>query len=97
MSKLRKSAEGQDCLVRIPSVCNFNPETTILAHLGGAGMGLKKNDIHGAFCCSSCHDAIDGRTRGSGFTGEELKLMHYEGVERTQDFWIKAGLIKTYD
>ena len=38
MSKLRKSAKGQLCLVRLPGVCNHNAETTVLAHLGGAGM-----------------------------------------------------------
>ena len=96
MSKLRESAKGQDCMVRIPGVCNFNPETVILAHLGGAGMGLKKHDIHGAFCCSSCHDELDGRVRTSPlFTKNDIKLMHHEGVERTQDIWLEEGLIKT--
>ena len=95
MSKLRKSAKGRNCEVRIPGVCNFNPETVVLAHLGGAGMGLKRNEVHGAFCCSSCHDEIDGRTIDSEFTRRDLKLMHHQGVERTQDIWIEEGLIKT--
>ncbi len=43
MSKLRKSVRGWDCTVRINGVCNFNPDTTVLAHLNGAGMGMKKN------------------------------------------------------
>ncbi|BBI46989.1 hypothetical protein KPSA1B_105772 [Pseudomonas syringae pv. actinidiae] len=34
--KLRASAKGQDCTVRIPAICNYNPETTVLAHLPGA-------------------------------------------------------------
>ncbi|MCK4621282.1 MAG: DUF1364 domain-containing protein [Desulfuromonadales bacterium] len=92
MSKLRKSARGRDCTVRIVGICNFNPETTVLAHLGGGGMGRKKHDIHGAFCCSSCHSAIDGAIK-TGFTKEYLELAHHQGVERTQDMWLEDGLI----
>jgi len=93
MSKLRKSAKGMPCQVRIPGVCNFNPETTILAHIGGAGMGMKSNDIHGSFCCSSCHDEIDAKTHKSYFTKDQLKLMHYDGMKRTQEIWIKEEMI----
>ena len=57
-TKYTKSARGQDCQVRLEGICNFNPETTILAHLNGGGAGMKHLDIHGAFCCSSCHDAV---------------------------------------
>ncbi len=31
--KVRDSARGQDCTVRIPGTCNFDPATTVLAHL----------------------------------------------------------------
>jgi hypothetical protein len=89
-----------DCMVRIPGVCNFNPETTVLAHLGGGGMGAKRHDIHGAWCCSDCHDALDGRTRpkdefGDLFTARELWHFHAQGVIRTQEELLKLGLIKT--
>lgn len=33
MADLRKAARGRECQVRIPGVCNGNPETTILAHI----------------------------------------------------------------
>ena len=93
MSKLRKSARGQECLVRIPGVCNRNPETVVLAHLGGGGIGRKKNDLHAAFCCSGCHDEIDRRTR---ITDKEYaELAHRQGVERTQDYWLKMGMVTT--
>ncbi|MER2105083.1 MAG: nuclease domain-containing protein, partial [Pseudomonas atacamensis] len=41
--KLRASANGQECTVRMPGICNHNPETTVLAHLpcGQKGMGIK--------------------------------------------------------
>jgi hypothetical protein len=92
MNKLRESARGQDCLVRLPGVCNRNPETVVLAHLGGGGMGLKKSDLQGAFCCSSCHDEIDRRTRITDRAYAELA--HRQGVERTQEYWLKNGYIK---
>lgn len=93
MSKIRKSAKGEECSVRIPAVCNFNPETTILAHKGGAGWALKANDIHAAYCCSACHDVIDGRT-GSYFNKDEVTLMFYDGMVRSQLIMIEKGLIE---
>jgi hypothetical protein len=97
MSKLRLSARGQECLVRIPGVCNRNPETVVLAHLNGGGMGMKTSDLHGAYCCSSCHDMLDGRSARAAhlYTGAELKLMHYDGIKRTQDYWLSIGLVTT--
>lgn len=92
MSKLRKSARWQECFVRLPGICNWNPETTVLAHLNGGGIGAKKSDLQGAFCCSSCHDEIDRRTRK--LDSDYVELAHRQGVERTQDFWLRNGLIK---
>lgn len=92
MSKLRKSARGQPCFVRLPGVCNFNPETTVLAHLNGGGMGIKKSDLFGAFACSSCHDEIDRRTRK--LDAEYVDLAHRQGVERTQQYWLENGFIR---
>lgn len=91
--KLRNSARGRDCQVRLMGVCNFNPETTVLAHLPGGGMGMKKPDIHAAFCCSACHDALDGRVNYP-IDKEALDLAHRQGVERTQSIWLQEGLIK---
>jgi len=93
MSLIRKSARGEDCQVRIPGVCNFNPETTIFAHKGGAGMGLKSNDIHGAYCCSDCHDAVDGRGKMDWKQKERIENSFYEGIFRTQLILIEKGLI----
>ncbi len=80
--RLRKEAQGRLCQVRIPNVCNHNPDTVVLAHLNGAGMGLKQHDLLGAWACSACHDAIDGRS-SPDYTKDELKLMHLEGMVRT--------------
>jgi hypothetical protein len=62
---LEKLARGQACMVRLAGICNFNPETTVLAHIrraNVAGMGHKPPSTCAVWACSSCHDAIDGRT-----------------------------------
>lgn len=81
----RRAAAGKPCLVRIPGACNGDPATVVLAHYslaGVSGRGFKSPDYMGAYCCSSCHDAVDGRAR-TQFTKDELRKMHAEGVFRT--------------
>jgi len=95
LSKVTKSAQGQNCTIRIHG-CNGNPETVVLAHINGVrfghGVGRKVNDIHGAYACSYCHDAVDGRIR-VGLSKDELKLAHLEGVIETQMILIDKGMI----
>lgn len=81
---LRDLARGKPCQIRIPGICNSNPETTVLAHYrlpGTCGMGLKPPDLLGAWACSACHDEVDRRTRHKegGYVGE----MFAQGVMRT--------------
>ena len=90
---LRKTAKGQPCLVRIPGVCNHDTETTVLAHLNGGGMGMKRPDLMSAFCCDACHSILDRRA-WSEYSREELRLMHLDGVMRTQQWWLDNGYIK---
>jgi hypothetical protein len=79
-------------MVRIPNVCNFNPETTVLAHKGGYAGGKKGPDLIGAWACSDCHDVVDGRVpRPDDMSANEVKLYFYEGVFRTQDVLHKEG------
>ena len=96
MSKITKSAKGEECQIRIPGVCNFNPETTVLCHLNGGGVGMKRKDIHGAYGCSSCHDVVDGKTRPPlDINAFHIPIYFYEGVFRTQEILLEKGLIKT--
>lgn len=91
--KIRNSARGQQCQVRIPGVCNRNPETVILAHVGkGSGMGQKCDDIHATYACSACHDVIDGRVR----IGDPRinRLYAYDAMVRTQKLLLEQELIK---
>lgn len=95
MSALRKSAEGQDCMLRLPSVCNFDRATTVLAHIrrgGVTGMGQKPVDPAGIFCCSACHDALDQRSK-TPYSKDELDGYVLDALCRQLKFWINNGYI----
>ena len=94
--KLRQSARNQECTINGPT-CNRNRETTVLAHspfkhLHGGGTGTKPNDIFACFACSSCHDALDGRS--SGISKEDRLFYFVKGMSKTWELWVKMGLIK---
>lgn len=95
MSKITQSARGEDCLVRLPGICNRNPETVVLAHYrmaGACGMGIKPPDFMGAYACSACHDEIDRRTRH--LDAGTVRLAFAEGVMRTQQILAEKGLLE---
>lgn len=92
---LRKAAKGRPCMVRLPDICNHNPETTVLAHIrmaGLSGMGIKADDLLGAWACSSCHDAIDRRNH-TDLDRDYVRLLHLEGMARTIAALRKEDLI----
>ena len=93
-TKLTRAARGRDCQVRLPGICNFNSETTVLAHIriaGLCGTSMKPPDLIAAWACSACHDEIDRRTRI--MDADTARLYHFEGMARTIDTLIKEGLI----
>ena len=55
-------------------------------------MGMKPDDALGAWCCSACHDAIDGRTR-TQFSKDELESAHMRGVIKTFAQLRKEGIL----
>ncbi|HHE3605682.1 TPA: DUF1364 domain-containing protein [Pasteurella multocida] len=86
----RKEAKGRDCQVRLPGICNFNSETTVLAHYRmDTGIGKKPSDKRGAWACSACHDEIDRRTRKMDY--EFVRQAHADGVFRTQEILESEG------
>lgn len=91
-SDLRKLARGKPCLIRLPSVCNGNRETTVLAHVrlpGISGMGLKAPDLLGSYACSACHVWVDTHH------DDATKVAFYEGILRTINDLIRRGVITT--
>jgi hypothetical protein len=92
---LRKEARGRACTVRLEGICNHNSETVVLAHIrmpGLSGMGIKADDLLGAWACSACHDAIDRRSHAD-LDRDYVRLAHLEGVIRTIAQLRKEGLI----
>lgn len=93
---LRQAARGRECAVRIPGICSGDTETTVLAHYsmpGLSGRGFKSPDLIGAWCCDSCHAAVDGRTK-TDIPRDTLRLWFAEGVMRTQVRLLESGLIR---
>ena len=83
--RLRELARGKPCLLRIPGICNYDPETTVLAHvrIAGTGMGRKPHDLAGIWACSACHDVLDGRSKHDQYTRTEVRAMALDGLVRT--------------
>ena len=98
MSKLRQSARGEDCLVRIPGICTHDPSTVILSHArwGSAGRGksIKALDLASAYCCVACDSVYDGQTKPPpGMTRAEVDADWCQGHFRTLVRMRDKGLI----
>lgn len=94
---IRRAARGQDCTLRL-AVCNFDPDTTVLCHSNfladGKGMGLKAPDTAAAFCCSACHDVLDGRRlRPADLSPADLEVVFRAAVSRTHEILRLMGLL----
>ena len=79
-ASITKLAMGQPCEIRIPGVCNGNPETTAPCHYrlaGMSGMGFIPPVFMFAFGCASCHSWVDSHH------DNDTRLAHAEGVFRT--------------
>lgn len=95
MSKLRKSAKDQPCLMQIPGVCSHDPARTVLCHIRrpwNAGVALKPSDLHSFFACDCCHDTFDGR-RNSDLNKATLDSLALDAHLRTLSIWQAMGLI----
>ena len=90
-NKIRQSAKGEVCALRIPGVCNGNTETTVLCHAPYPGRGgMRDHDWWAAYGCSDCHDWVDGRTvRDMGTS--DYHWLH--AIHETQMKLIAKGLM----
>ena len=96
MSILRESARGLECMVRIPTVCRWQPEYTILSHFpgsaGGKGRGLKSDDVCAAVACTACDAVIDRQQKPpQGMTYDDCMLCWHDGHMRTLLHWRQSG------
>ncbi len=91
--RIRESARGRECQVRLAGICNYNSDTVVFAHIRlHTGAGKKASDLLGAYCCSSCHDEADRRTRRIA-NADSVKVAFFEGVFRTQQILLDEGLV----
>lgn len=94
--KILESARGESCALRIPGVCNNDPSTVVWSHSpfasDGRGMGTKAHDILGAYCCSACHDVIDGRVKIPGIDQGEIRRFFDTGLKRSLIRLWKRGI-----
>lgn len=96
MTDLTKLAKGQPCLIRLPGICNRNPETSVWCHvrmINISGAGIKAPDVFGAIGCSACHDVVDNRAASYAFTYEMRRLYLLEGVMRTLVWMMERGIL----
>lgn len=85
--KIMAAANGQDCTLRLVGVCNFNPDTTVAAHVGiRRGMACKAGDNMVVFACYDCHNAIESNR--TMYSEDKLRAL-----EETQEILIDKGLM----
>ena len=89
--KLRQSAKGKDCTLRIAGVCNYDNHTTVLAHINTdfGKMGGKTDDYSACFACSSCHTNLDTNKLSSN----DALFYTRRALVRTWRIWWKEGFI----
>ena len=91
-TKIRDSARGEPCQVRVAGVCNGDNSTTVLAHRNGAGMACKASDHDAAYACSACHEWLDGGYVRYGYTRLDRDAVHDKGIVRTREILKRKGL-----
>ena len=97
-TRIRQSANGQECTLRFPEVCNGNPETTVWCHSNrladGKGMGLKARDEEGCYGCSACHAWLDGGYAASGQVPREVIDARFDAARaKSQEILKSKGLL----
>jgi hypothetical protein len=97
MSKITASANGEDCQVRLPGVCTFDPAKTIWSHArhgaAGKGKGIKAIDVAGAYACTACDAAYDQLIGVPHMTRSEVDLDWFHGHLRSLVILKQKGLI----
>jgi hypothetical protein len=86
--KVRKSAEGESCTMRLVGICDRDPKNVSLCHVNSfrKGVGNKSHDIHAYYGCNSCHAE---ETANRVDASDILRAMM-----ETQDRMIQKGLIE---
>lgn len=88
---LLEMARGQLCLLMVPGVCNFNPETTVACHSNwschGKAGARKADDHYSVHGCSACHAWLDQ----GGASVREKQLIFTLALGRQVRRWVQAS------
>ena len=90
-SPITKLARGEACEIRLPGICNGNPETTSPCHyrlIGLSGFGFIPDAWMVAWGCSGCHAWVDSHH------DDETRLAFAHGVFRTLAKLVARGVVK---
>ena len=98
MSKITQSARNEECTLRLPGICNYDPATTVWCHSNrgkdGKGMGLKSRDDNGAYGCSACHSVYDRqRPRPKNMTLDFVESRFTEAMRISRQILVDKGLL----
>ena len=92
-SKIRESAKGESCSLRLHPKCTDEFGAVVLCHIGKSrGMGIKCGDHFAVYGCNHCHDVIDNRVY-TEFSAIELEREKLRALEETQLKLINKGLL----
>lgn len=96
--RIRDSANGEECAVRIVGACTHDPARTIWSHAplqaAGKGRGWKSICVAGAYCCTACDAVIDGqRPLPPGATRDSVMLDWFMGHMRSLVLLKQKGLV----
>jgi hypothetical protein len=95
--KITNAARGEGCTIQVPGYCNGNDETVVFCHFPDEshGMGIKADDISGAFGCSGCHDFVDRRNYHPACPAESDRDFYLRRAQtRTMRRLFELGVLK---
>lgn len=100
MSAITESARGEQCTLKLPGVCCYDPETTVWAHSNrykdGKGLGRKAVDEAGAYACHLCHMVYDRQhSRPKGMSLLFVERRFTRAMELSRAILIRKGLLTT--
>lgn len=92
--KLTRFAKGRDCTLRIPHVCSFDPEKTMMVHppIANGGMSTKASDLECAIGCHDCHNRVARLIRDVEWV--EVLDCWIRGSAETRALLVEAGIVE---
>jgi len=92
--KIRDSAKGEDCTLRLSPNCTDEWGAVVLCHVGKlSGTSAKCHDTFAVYGCNYCHDIIDSRVKTDIAKGQ-IAREKLRALEETQSKFIQKNLIQ---